>query len=105
MNLPQRPIQPRHSKEEPLLSASLSESRLQLVSRERALVNEVSEWQAQWKEEHKLNTKLKAELAAQQREAARKEEELKLNHQKELFKLKQDNFVLQAKVCWFVIYF
>ncbi|XP_022103502.1 centrosomal protein of 162 kDa-like [Acanthaster planci] len=94
----ERPIQPRKSVEEPLLSASLRESRLELISRERALVSEVSEWQARWKEEHTLNAKLKAEVAAQQREAARKEEEQKLNHQRELFKIKQDNTVLQAKL-------
>ncbi|XP_038059164.1 centrosomal protein of 162 kDa-like [Patiria miniata] len=94
----ERPIQPRKSADEPLLSASLRESRLELISRERALVNEVSEWQARWKEEHKLNAKLKAEIAAQQREVARKQEELQLNHKRELFKLKQDNTVLQAKL-------
>lgn len=59
---------------------------------------EVNEWQNQWKDERRLNAKLKAEIAGVHREHTRKLEELRLEHEKELHKLKQDNFVLLAKV-------
>lgn len=88
----------KFSQEEPLLSTSLRDSRVQTLSRERALVAEVNEWQNQWKDERRLNAKLKAEIAALQREHTRKVEELRLEHERELHKVKQDNFVLLAKV-------
>ncbi|XP_033113259.1 centrosomal protein of 162 kDa-like [Anneissia japonica] len=89
---------PEWSNNEPNLSASLKDSKIQIISRERALVAEVAEWQQRWKEEQRQNWKLKSEIASKEREFARKMEESKLHHEKELFKLKQDNFVLQAKV-------
>ncbi|XP_071957033.1 centrosomal protein of 162 kDa-like [Antedon mediterranea] len=89
---------PEWSNNEPNLSASLMDSKIQIISRERALVAEVAEWQQRWKEEQRQNWKLKAEIASKEREFNRKNEETKLHHEKEMFKLKQDNFVLQAKI-------
>ncbi len=76
----------------------MRESKIQHLSREKALIAEINEWQNQWKDAHRLNAKLKAEMATHQREFARREEEQRLLHEKEIFKLKQDNYVLQAKV-------
>lgn len=84
--------------DEPILSASMREAKFHTLSRERALVAEVNEWQQQWQEERRLNAKMKAEIGDLQREYERKETELRLEHEKEMFKLKQENFVLVAKV-------
>ncbi|XP_072018266.1 uncharacterized protein [Amphiura filiformis] len=92
------PPEVRHSREEPIISSGMRESKIQHLSREKALIAEINEWQNQWKDAHRLNAKLKAELATKQREFVRKEEEHRLLHEKEMFKLKQDNFVLQAKL-------
>ncbi|PIK52284.1 putative centrosomal protein [Apostichopus japonicus] len=92
------PPELKFSQEEPILSASLRDIRVQPASRERALVAEVNEWQNQWKDERRLNAKLKAEIAGSHRENTRKIEGLRLEHQAELHKLKQDNFVLLAKL-------
>ena len=47
---------------------------------------------------------LKAEMDNQERDYGRKIESLRLEHEQEMFKLKQENFVLSAKVssaiCW-----
>ncbi|XP_071506797.1 centrosomal protein of 162 kDa-like [Diadema antillarum] len=88
----------KKSSEEPILSASMREAKFQSLSRERALVAEVNEWQQQWQEERRLNAKMKAEIADIRGEFARKEEELRLTHEKEIFQLKQDNYVLLAKL-------
>ncbi|XP_072178977.1 centrosomal protein of 162 kDa-like isoform X2 [Diadema setosum] len=88
----------KKSSEEPILSASMREAKFQSLSRERALIAEVNEWQQQWQEERRLNAKMNAEIADVRREFARKEEELRLVHEKEIFQLKQDNYVLLAKL-------
>ncbi|PIK39974.1 putative centrosomal protein [Apostichopus japonicus] len=92
------PPELKFSQEEPILSASLRDIRVQPASRERALVAEVNEWQNQWKDERRLNAKLKAEIAGSHRENTRKIKGLRLEHEAELHKLKQDNFVLLAKL-------
>ncbi|XP_063954593.1 centrosomal protein of 162 kDa-like [Lytechinus pictus] len=88
----------KQSTDEPILSASMREAKLHTLSRERALVAEVNEWQQQWQEERRLNAKMRAEITDLQRECERKETQLRLEHEKEIFKLKQENFVLVAKL-------
>ncbi|XP_030850451.1 centrosomal protein of 162 kDa isoform X2 [Strongylocentrotus purpuratus] len=88
----------KQSTDEPILSASMREAKFHTLSRERALVAEVNEWQQQWQEERLLNAKMKAEIGDLQKEYERKETELRLEHEKEMFKLKQENFVLVAKL-------
>ncbi|XP_013389121.1 centrosomal protein of 162 kDa [Lingula anatina] len=84
--------------EEPIMSPQQREERISQIGREKALQQEVKDWQEQWKEERKMNVKMRADAGALERDYERKLEEYKLNYEQELFKLKQDNFVLMAKV-------
>ncbi|XP_064629139.1 centrosomal protein of 162 kDa-like [Lineus longissimus] len=88
----------KFSMDEPSISSSIRGDRLTTIDREKALVDEVKEWQEQWKEERKMHAKVKADSFGMEREHKRKVEEIRLDYEQQLFKLKQENFVLAAKV-------
>ncbi|XP_078001560.1 centrosomal protein of 162 kDa-like isoform X1 [Glandiceps talaboti] len=74
------------------------DSQIQQLSRERALLAEVQDWQRQWKEEHKHNQKMRAEIISLQRTHERELEELRLQHENDIFRIKQENMILIAKL-------
>ncbi|CAH1798164.1 unnamed protein product, partial [Owenia fusiformis] len=68
------------------------------VEREEALVREAKEWQEQWREERKLVAKLKLDLTSQEQMYLAEIENNSQKYEKEIFDLKQENFLLSAKV-------
>ncbi|XP_077863393.1 uncharacterized protein LOC100368617 [Saccoglossus kowalevskii] len=86
------------SEEETIIKKPL-DSQIQQLSRERALLSEVQDWQGQWKEERRQNQKLRAEILSLQRQHERDLEEMRLQHENDVFRIKQENMILVAKVC------
>ncbi|XP_070567506.1 centrosomal protein of 162 kDa-like [Ptychodera flava] len=74
------------------------DSQVQQLSRERALLSEVQDWQSQWKEEHKQNQKMRAEIISLQRHHERELEEIRIHHENDIFRVKQENIILVAKL-------
>ncbi|XP_019638556.1 PREDICTED: centrosomal protein of 162 kDa-like [Branchiostoma belcheri] len=68
------------------------------LSREKMLLLQVQDLQKELEVEQKLREKIHADFRAQQREYQREMEELRLQHDKELDQLRQENFVLRAKL-------
>ncbi|CAH1254906.1 CEP162 [Branchiostoma lanceolatum] len=68
------------------------------LSREKMLLLQVQDLQKELEVEQKLREKIHADFRAQQREYQREVEELRLQHEKELDQMKQENFVLRAKL-------
>ncbi|XP_078591355.1 centrosomal protein of 162 kDa-like [Branchiostoma floridae x Branchiostoma japonicum] len=68
------------------------------LSREKMLLLQVQDLQRELEVEQKLREKIHADFRAQQREHHREVEELRLQHDKELDQVRQENFVLRAKL-------
>ncbi|XP_076466484.1 centrosomal protein of 162 kDa-like [Babylonia areolata] len=66
--------------------------------REDVLIEELKDLRNQLQEERQKNTRLLAEQATQERESARKTEAQRLEYEEQVFKLKQENFVLAARL-------
>ncbi|XP_074662384.1 centrosomal protein of 162 kDa-like [Tubulanus polymorphus] len=88
----------KYSVDEPSLSASLRVDKTSGLEREKSLILEVKEWQEQWKQERQMHAKCKADMFNAERELKRQLEILKIEHEQQIFKLKQENFILAAKV-------
>uniref|UniRef100_W5NIL3 Centrosomal protein of 162 kDa n=1 Tax=Lepisosteus oculatus TaxID=7918 RepID=W5NIL3_LEPOC len=68
------------------------------MHREISLLKHAEEAQERWSSEHVLVEELKAQLIQKEKELKNQEEELKFAHSKEVFNLKQENYILQTKV-------
>ncbi|KAL8611463.1 hypothetical protein ACOMHN_014518 [Nucella lapillus] len=66
--------------------------------REEVLVEELKDLRTQLQEERQKNTRLLVEQATEEREAGRKSEAQRLEYEEQIFKLKQENFVLAARL-------
>ncbi|KAL5010793.1 hypothetical protein ScPMuIL_013098 [Solemya velum] len=89
----------KYSEEEPKVSASWrGDSKVIDVEADHGVTGSVNEWQDRWQEEKRLNVKLQADAAAQEALYQRKLESVKAEFEGVIFKLKQENFVLSAKV-------
>ncbi|KAL3882411.1 hypothetical protein ACJMK2_028754 [Sinanodonta woodiana] len=80
----------KYSVEEPSLAASWKNKDVDL--------DLVRDWQERWKQENLAKLQVEAELTKVQHEFEKKLEAMRLESDQEVFKLKQDNFVLNAKV-------
>ena len=89
----------RWSSDEPTRSVvrGLS-SEARRLSQEKALQEEVSNWQMAWKDERRRNDKLLTELAAREKENSIKEEKSRLAYQQQIHDLQQDVLVLQSRL-------
>ncbi|KAL9968769.1 hypothetical protein ACROYT_G020891 [Oculina patagonica] len=92
----------RWSDDEPAKSVSRTSFRRpsdeHRLSRERALQAEVENWQLAWKGEKKRNDKLIADVASREKEWSRREEKCRLEYESQIHELKQELFVVQAKL-------
>ncbi|KAL9968762.1 hypothetical protein ACROYT_G020883 [Oculina patagonica] len=92
----------RWSDDEPAKSVSRTSFRRpsdeHRLSRERALQAEVENWQLAWKDEKKRNDKLIADVASREKEWSRREEKCRLEYECQIHELKQELFVVQAKL-------
>ncbi|XP_015206343.2 centrosomal protein of 162 kDa isoform X2 [Lepisosteus oculatus] len=70
----------------------------QSMHREISLLKHAEEAQERWSSEHVLVEELKAQLIQKEKELKNQEEELKFAHSKEVFNLKQENYILQTKL-------
>ena len=68
------------------------------LSREKALIVELENWQIAWKDEKKRNDKLIAEMASREKEWSRREERCRLEYESQIHELKQELFVMQSKL-------
>ncbi|XP_051781305.1 centrosomal protein of 162 kDa [Erpetoichthys calabaricus] len=68
------------------------------IQRELSLLQRAEEAQEKLKVEHSLVEKLKAELALKEETLQQIENDLRLEHEKEVSFLKQENYILQAKL-------
>ncbi|XP_066557772.1 centrosomal protein of 162 kDa isoform X2 [Amia ocellicauda] len=68
------------------------------LQREISLLKRAEEAQERCSAEHSLAEKLRAELIQKEKEQKIKQEELRLAHGKEVFQLKQENYILQTKL-------
>ncbi|KAG2468558.1 CE162 protein, partial [Polypterus senegalus] len=68
------------------------------IQRELSLLQRAEEAQEKWEAEHSLVEKLKAELALKEERLNQIENDLRLEHEKEVSFLKQENYILQAKL-------
>ncbi|KAK3583943.1 hypothetical protein CHS0354_033733 [Potamilus streckersoni] len=82
--------QVKYSVEEPSLSASWKHKDVDL--------DLVRDWQERWKQENQAKLQVEAELMMAHREFEKKLEASRLESDQEIFQLKQDNFVLNAKL-------
>ena len=96
------PPRARWSNDEPARSVSRSSFRKisdeHRLSREKALQAELEHWQLAWKDEKKRNDKLIADMASREKEWTRREETCRLEYESQIHQLKQELFVMQAKV-------
>lgn len=67
--------------------------------REAALLGEIREWQQRWRDECRLREKLNADFMSAQKQWERYGEETRLKHEQEVSKLRQQLYILEAKVC------
>ena len=92
----------RWSDDEPARSVSRTSFRRtsdeHRLSRERALQAEVDNWQLAWKDEKKRNDKLIADMASREKEWSRREEKCRLEYESQIHELKQELFVVQARL-------
>ncbi|MGH0140305.1 UNVERIFIED_CONTAM: hypothetical protein FKN15_030255 [Acipenser sinensis] len=68
------------------------------IQREISLLQRAEEAHERLSTEHSLVEKLKAELQQKERELQHRDEELRLKHEKEVFELKQENYIIQTKL-------
>ncbi|XP_041109238.1 centrosomal protein of 162 kDa isoform X2 [Polyodon spathula] len=68
------------------------------IQREISLLQRAEEAHERLSTEHSLVEKLKAELQQKERELQHRDEELRLRHEKEVFELKQENYIIQTKL-------
>ncbi|KAJ8315560.1 hypothetical protein KUTeg_007710 [Tegillarca granosa] len=85
----------KYSTEEPAMSATWKGEK---SGAEDLMEEGNKQWQDQWKEEKRLNSVLKSDMMAMEREYQRKLETQKLEFEEKIFNLKQENFVLGAKL-------
>ncbi|KAK6170319.1 hypothetical protein SNE40_018734 [Patella caerulea] len=85
------------SQDEPSQSSSIKLDKSGGLNREQVLLQELKDLQQQWQEVRKENVTLKGDMTSMRQEHAQEIENFRLEHEKELFKLKQENFVLAAK--------
>lgn len=72
---------------------------------ELIMFKRVQEAEEKWRGAQALIEQIKATFSEKERELENKMEELKRQQEKELFKLSQDNYILQAKVLDILSYF
>ncbi|KAK7497270.1 hypothetical protein BaRGS_00011564 [Batillaria attramentaria] len=90
--------QPAMSQEEPIVSRMKRRDHGETTAiHEDVLIAELKDLREQLQEERRKNTKLLADQAARDRESTRQAESLRLDYEEQIFKLKQENFVLAAK--------
>jgi len=75
------------------------------MEREAALTNEIREWQQKWREECRMNEKLSADFLSAEKQWKRESEESRLKHEQQLGTLRQQVYILEAKVSFSVTYF
>ncbi|XP_064607798.1 centrosomal protein of 162 kDa-like isoform X2 [Liolophura sinensis] len=80
------------------LSENLAGNRGAVLEREKVLMTELKLREKQWRLEQEEQQRKTAVLENQERELSRKLEAVRLEYEEQIFKLKQENFVLSAKV-------
>ena len=70
------------------------------ADREAALLTEIKDWQQKWRDECRMREKVSAEFIAAQKHWELSNEELRLKHDNELSLLRQQVYILEAKVSY-----